>query len=84
MKIESKVLNLIKKPILDIGMRVDNIVYIKEENLFFLRIFIDKDPYVEIDDCVKATKIINKYLDEEDIIKESYILDVCSKEKGGK
>ena len=43
---------------------------------------IDKDGIIDLDDCVKVSKIINPILDEKDFIEENYILDVCSKEKG--
>lgn len=48
----------------------------------FLRVIIDKDGIIDLDDCVKVSKIINPILDEKDFIEENYILDVCSKEKG--
>ena len=45
------------------------------------RIIIDKEGYVTLDDCAFISKIISNILDSEDPIKDSYILDVCSKEK---
>ena len=48
----------------------------------FLRVVIDKEGIIDVDDCVKVSKLINPILDEEDPIEENYILDVCSKEKG--
>ena len=55
----------------------------KEDNNFVLRVTIDKDPYIDVDDCVAATKTINPILDEVNIISDTYVLDVCSKERGG-
>ncbi|MGI6329400.1 MAG: ribosome maturation factor RimP [Bacilli bacterium] len=83
MEIENKIKGLIKTPLLSIDINIDSVSYIKEDNTNYLRIVIDKDNYINIDDCVEVTKIINKILDKEDLINESYILDVCSKEKGG-
>ena len=37
---------------------------------------------IDIDKCVEVTNIINPILDREDPIKESYTLDVSTKEKG--
>ena len=54
----------------------------KEDNNLFLRIVIDRDEIIDIDTCVEVTNIINPLLDEADLIKESYILDVSTKEKG--
>lgn len=81
---KAKILKLIKEPLLEVGIIVDNILYVKEDDTNFLRIIIDKEPYVNLDDCVTATKIIDPIIEKADIIDESYILDVCSKEKGGK
>jgi ribosome maturation factor RimP len=82
MKNESVIKNLIEKPLLDINIRIDDISYVKENNMNILRITIDKEPYIDVDDCVAATKIINPIIDKEDIINDTYILDICSKEKG--
>lgn len=61
---------------------LDDILYLKEDGNMFLRIIIDKNGIIDVDDCVIVSKLINPILDEADIIKESYILDICSKEKG--
>ncbi len=81
--IEEKVRNVIEKPINDIGISVKEIKYEKENGTMYLRIFIDKEPFINIDDCVKVTDIVNPILDEYDFIDESYILDISSIEKGG-
>lgn len=81
--IEEKVRNVIEKPINDIGINVKEIKYEKENGTMYLRIFIDKEPFINIDDCVKVTDIVNPILDEYDFIDESYILDISSIEKGG-
>lgn len=84
MKVEEKIKNLIESKLSEIGVRIDNIEYLKEGTNNFLRITIDRDEIVDIDTCVEATRIINPILDEANIIEESYILDVTSKERGGK
>lgn len=83
MSIESKVLSVIEKPINDIGITVKEINYVTENGSKYLRIFIDKEPFITIDDCVEVTNIVNPILDLNDFIDESYILDISSVEKGG-
>ncbi len=83
MSIEEKVLNVIEKPINDLGIIVKEVKYEKENNMYFLRIFIDKEPFINIDDCVTVTNLVNPILDEYDFIDEAYILDISSIEKGG-
>lgn len=63
---------------------VDNIEYVKEGNYQFLRIVLDKINGIDLDTIVDATNIINPLLDKLDLIKEEYILDVISKERGNK
>jgi len=83
MKNEDVIRNLIEKPLSEINIKLDDVSYSKEGSMNVLRITIDKEPYVDVDDCVAATKIINPIIDNEDIIENTYVLDVCSKEKGG-
>ena len=45
---------------------------------WYLRIFIDKDGGVSIDDCVDLTHAITKPLDDADPISQSYLLEVSS------
>ena len=80
-KVEKIIEDLIKTEIEKQGIILDSVLYVKEGSQYFLRIVIDKKGNVDIDDCVNITNIINPILDEADIIKENYILDVCSKER---
>ncbi len=81
---EEKVRNLIEGEVSKLGINIDSVVYEKEGNNYFLRIVIDADNIIDIDTCVEVTNIINPLLDKADFISESYILDVSTKEKGGK
>ena len=74
-----------KEPVKEVekkDVRIDSIKLEKEDNNLFLRIVIDSDEIIDVDKCVEVTNIINPLLDEKDLIKESYILDVSTKEKG--
>ncbi|MEG0826224.1 MAG: hypothetical protein RR404_02010 [Bacilli bacterium] len=82
MDIVKTVRELIENSITLNGYILDEVLFEKEGNMNFLRIIIDKEPIVEIEDCVKISKIISPILDEKNPISINYILDVCSKEKG--
>ena len=82
MNIESQIKELISEIVETNGYMLDEVLYEKEGSTYFLRIVIDKEPSVNIDDCVLVSRLINPLIDEKDLIKENYILDVCSKEKG--
>lgn len=78
-----KIRDLIEKPIIDEGYILDDVMYVQENNTNFLRIIIDKNEgLINVNDCVKVNEILDPILDDIDFINESYIVDICSKEKG--
>ena len=81
---EEKIRELIEGEVNKLGIQIDSVVYEKEGSNYFLRIVIDRDEVIDIDDCVEVTNVINPLLDEVDFLNDSYILDVSTKEKGGK
>ncbi len=52
--------------------------YLKKKKDSILRIYIDSDKDITMDDCVLVTQKINPYLDELDPIKDPYFLEVSS------
>ena len=74
---------LIEEPLKENNIKLCNVEYVKEGAMYFLRVVIDKEPFVDVDTCVLATGIINPLIDTlEDEFDDSYVLDVCSLEKG--
>lgn len=81
--VANEVKKLIEQTIIDNNYILDDVLYLKEDGNNFLRVIIDKNGIIDIDDCVAVSKLINPILDEHEILfDEAYILDVCSKEKG--
>ena len=80
--IEEKVENLVRPKIEEIGYKLYDVQYAKEGKDYFLRIFIDKENGIDLNDCEKVNEVVNPILDEADLIKEKYILDVYGKSKG--
>ena len=62
----------------DLGLEIWDIRYLKEGSQWYLRIFIEKDGGVDINDCEKMSRAIDKPLDENDPIDSEYILEVSS------
>lgn len=62
----------------ELGLDIWDIQFKKEGSDWYLRIFIDKDGGVDINDCVDLTHAITKPLDEADPIPQSYMLEVSS------
>ncbi len=62
----------------DFGVRVWDVRFLKEGAEWYLRIFIDKDGGVNINDCENVSRAIDPLLDEKDFISQNYILEVSS------
>ena len=78
----SEIKKAIEPVINDDGYLLDNIRYEKEGTVDSLVVVINKEGIIDVEDCVTVSNLINPILDEIDLIDESYVLDVCSKEKG--
>ena len=79
---EEKVRKIIGDSLNDLNLRVDSVVYEKENGVNYLRICLDSDDVIDLDLIVKATHIINPLMDKENIIKDEYHLDIYGKSKG--
>ena len=77
-KLEEKVQALLKPIIEEKGYELYDVIYEKEAKDYYLRIFIDKKDGISIDDCEIVSNSISDILDEKDLIKEQYFLEVSS------
>lgn len=75
---EQKVYDLIKPITDELEYFLWDVSYVKEGALWYLRIFIDRDEGITIEDCERATAPINDILDKTDPISQSYMLEVGS------
>lgn len=77
-KIEEKVEKLITKPIEELNYELYDVEYVKEGKDYFLRIYIDSEKGIDLNDCEKVSNCITDILDKEDYIKDQYFLEVSS------
>lgn len=73
-----KVYNLIKETVESCGVELWDVRYLKEGASWYLRVFIDKEDGINIDDCTNVSHAIDPIIDEADPIDASYYLEVCS------
>ncbi len=67
------------KPIADeLNYEVYHIEFVKENNEFYLRIYIDKEEGISITDCEALSRRVSDVLDVEDPIDKAYYLEVSS------
>ena len=55
-----------------------DVEYVKEGGNFFLRVFIDKEDGISVDDCELVSRALSDLLDQKDFIPDAYILEVSS------
>lgn len=67
------------QPITDEFMyEIVDVEFVKEGPTYYLRIYIDKEGGITIDDCQKTSRAIEAVLDEKDPIEMPYMLEVSS------
>ncbi len=75
---EKKVLPLLEPIVEEKGLELVDVEFVKEGANWYLRIYIDKDGGVSIDDCEGVSRALEAKLDETDPIEQAYILEVSS------
>ena len=60
------------------GFELVDVEYVKEAGTWYLRAYIDKEGGIAVDDCEVISRKLSDWLDKEDFIDESYILEVSS------
>lgn len=75
---EKTVWQFIEPLLTETPYEIYDVEYVKEGTEWYLRIFIDKEGGIDLDDCETVTDLINDPLDELDPIAEAYFLEVSS------
>jgi ribosome maturation factor RimP len=60
------------------GFELVDIEYVKEGKNRFLRVFVDKEGGIDIEECSRISEYLSQKLDEIDPIPEAYFLEVSS------
>ncbi len=77
-KITDTVTALAEKVVNAEGCSLWDVEYVKEAGSYYLRIYIDKEGGVSINDCEAISRALDPILDEADPIPDSYIFEVAS------
>ena len=73
-KAEELVLPLVEANNFELG----DVEYVKEAGTWYLRIYIDKEGGININDCELVSRAFSEILDKEDPIEDAYILEVSA------
>ncbi len=76
--LETNVIKIVEPIINNLGYEVYDVIYEKEGKDNYLRIFIDNGKQITLEDCEKVNNAITDILDEKDLIKSQYFLEVSS------
>ena len=78
MKLTGRVEQFARPIVEQCGCKLWRVVSVREGSERYLRLYIDKEGGVSIDDCEKIARAVDPILDEVDPIKESYQFEVSS------
>ena len=76
-RIEAEVEKIVEELLVNTALELVAVDYVKERD-WYLRVFIDKEGGVDLDDCQDLSRKLEELLDVQDLIKTSYILEVSS------
>ena len=67
-----------KEVVEDLGYYLYDVIYEKENGDYVLKVLIENDSFIDIDDCVKVSHVLSDELDILDPFEEAYNLEVSS------
>ncbi|RDY25514.1 ribosome maturation factor RimP [Romboutsia weinsteinii] len=66
-------------PIIDTnGFELVDVEYVKEAGEYYLRVYIDKEGGISLNECEVVSRALSEILDVKDPIKDNYFLEVSS------
>ncbi|MCZ8512329.1 ribosome maturation factor RimP [Paenibacillus filicis] len=77
-QIKSIVEELVQSFLNENGFELVDVEYVKEGGNWFLRVYVDKESGIDIDDCGRISEYLSAKLDEKDPIEGAYFLEVSS------
>ena len=78
MKVTEQVAAFAEPVVQEHGCELWDVEYVREGSEYFLRLYIDKEGGVDIDDCEAISRAMDPILDEKDPVPGSYHFEVCS------
>jgi ribosome maturation factor RimP len=77
-KIRRGVTDLIEPILQDMGLELVDVEYVSQQGRWVLRLFIDKEGGVTIDDCASVSGELGDLLDVKNFVQHAYVLEVSS------
>ena len=77
-KLERELEKIVEPVVNNLGYSLYDIEYVKEGKEWFLRLYIDNEKDIDLDDCEKVSNAVSDELDKVDPIESAYSLEVSS------
>ena len=77
-KVTELVAKMAADAIAERGCELWDVEYVREAGQWYLRLYLDKEGGVDIDDCEAVSRVVSDLLDEADPIEGSYVFEVSS------
>jgi ribosome maturation factor RimP len=77
-KIKTAVEEMVKPFLDENGFELVDVEYVKEGSNWFLRVYVDKEGNIDIDECGRISEYLSEKLDENDPVTDAYFLEVSS------
>jgi len=78
LSISEQVADLVEPSLEEMGFELVNVEYLSSRGKWVLRLYIDKEGGVTLDDCAQVSKEMGDLIDVKDIINHEYVLEVSS------
>lgn len=75
---ESRAEQFLTKLLAEYQFELVDVEYVREAGNWYLRAYIDKEGGITVDDCEMVSRRFSDWLDQEDFIEDSYIMEVSS------
>ncbi|MCC0643986.1 MULTISPECIES: ribosome maturation factor RimP [unclassified Clostridioides] len=76
--LEAAIEEIVTKITDEYGFEMVDVEYVKEAGEYYLRVYIDKEEGISLNECELVSRELSPILDEKDPIKENYFLEVSS------
>lgn len=77
-RIVDKVSQLVEPVVQEFGMEVVDVEFRAERGRWILRVFIDKEGGITVDDCASVSRELGDLIEAEDLIDYPYVLEISS------
>jgi len=78
LSVSQRVRNAVEPVVRDDGLELVDVEYKKTGKIWTLRVIIDKEPGVNVDDCQKVSRQIEDLIEIENLVPTGYVLEVSS------